>query len=289
MAVALRKQTLVIYHGRCADGFGAAYAAWKRFGNDAAYVGVAYGHVMPLEEIQGRDVYILDFCFPRAITEQMAACAKSILVIDHHKTAQADLAGFPHAIFDMNKSGARLAWEYFHGATPVPDLLRFVEDRDLWRWVLPHSAAYLAYLDQQLMDFEVWDKLARMGAKQTAKVCKIGEHMNAKFDSVARTIACNAEPVELLGHKGHRVNAPGMFVSKVGELVYEQNNSFALVWYINNGTLGVSLRAKRGTVDVSELARAFGGGGHAAAAAFKLRVNTPAFHDFMTQVILKSF
>jgi oligoribonuclease NrnB/cAMP/cGMP phosphodiesterase (DHH superfamily) len=244
---------------------------------------------MPLDEIRGRDVFILDFCFSRAVTEEMAACAKSILVIDHHKTAQTDLAGFPCAIFDMNKSGARLAWEYFHGAVPIPHILRVVEDRDLWKWALPNSAAYLAYLDMQPMEFEVWDKLARMGDKQTAKVCKIGEHMNSKFDSVARSIACNAEPVELLGHKGHRVNAPGMFVSKVGELIYEQNNAFALVWYINNGTLGVSLRAKRDAVDVSELARAFGGGGHAAAAAFKLVVGTQAFHDFMSSVILKRF
>ena len=34
---------LVIYHAHCTDGFGAAFAAWMKLGDDAEYVPMQYG------------------------------------------------------------------------------------------------------------------------------------------------------------------------------------------------------------------------------------------------------
>lgn len=43
-------KTYVLYHAHCADGFGAAYAAWLKLGNDAQYVPVKYGDPPPVME-----------------------------------------------------------------------------------------------------------------------------------------------------------------------------------------------------------------------------------------------
>jgi oligoribonuclease NrnB/cAMP/cGMP phosphodiesterase (DHH superfamily) len=117
----------VLYHGNCYDGFGAAYSAWTRLKDAAKYIPVNYGQEFPRKEIDDKDlngiVFILDFSYPK---EEMLYWADffQLVVLDHHKTAEANFKGLSHPnikyFFDMNKSGARMAWEYFH-----PDKMKF--------------------------------------------------------------------------------------------------------------------------------------------------------------------
>ena len=101
---------LCIYHGGCDDGFGAAYAVWRLHGADVDYHAGVYGVAPP--DITGLDVAIVDFSYKRPVMIDLANKARSILVLDHHKTAQADLDGLsvecPNVTveFDMNRSGA---------------------------------------------------------------------------------------------------------------------------------------------------------------------------------------
>ncbi|MFZ4539041.1 hypothetical protein, partial [Propionivibrio sp.] len=235
--------------------------------------------------VQGREVYVLDFSYPRPRLEAMRQTANSLVVLDHHKTAQEDLDGFPGAIFDMTKSGARLAWEYFHPGKPLPKLLAYVEDRDLWNWNLPESNDFLAYLDTRPFDFKVWDDLAHVSDDALRDILIIGRHMNAKYDNLAAMMAEDAEPVNFCGVLGSKLNAHSLFTSKVGEPLYRANGTFSLLWRIENGRLKVSLRARKGTVDVAEMARRYGGGGHSAASGFKLTLGTPACDAFIAQYI----
>ncbi|NJL12015.1 MAG: hypothetical protein HC913_02740 [Microscillaceae bacterium] len=119
-------KTYVLYHAQCPDGFGAAWAIWKKMGNKPEYIPV--NHHQPPPALAARStVYLVDFCYPLAITQQLAAQAQKMLILDHHQSAEADLqkldrAAFPHVEvhFDMQKSGAVLAWEYFHQC-PAPE------------------------------------------------------------------------------------------------------------------------------------------------------------------------
>jgi hypothetical protein len=112
----------------------------------------------------------LDFCYKRDVLFRMVGDARHLVVLDHHKTAEADLAGFeddctendvpfPTIVFDMEKSGARLAWEHFYPSKPAPWLVGYVEDRDLWRWALPYSKEISAYLATRPRTFAEWDDL----------------------------------------------------------------------------------------------------------------------------------
>jgi oligoribonuclease NrnB/cAMP/cGMP phosphodiesterase (DHH superfamily) len=281
---------LIIYHAQCPDGFGAAYAAWCKYADQAEYVPASHGSYPTLDEltVDGREVYIADFSFPRDTLEQMAARAKSVVVLDHHKSAQKQLEGFPGAVFDMNASGARLAWEYFHPSKPIPRLLECVEDRDIWRWQLPETAEALAYVDTLPFDFVEWDRLAHASEAEWEKVIEYGAQMNRKMMSMVGVIADAAEPVCFCGIHGHKVNvgaAGRMVSSEVGEALYARNGTFAMLWRVEQGSLKVSLRAKQGTVDVSEMAEQYGGGGHAAAAAFTLKLGTPQCDAFSAQYL----
>ncbi|MBE5528709.1 DHHA1 domain-containing protein [Laribacter hongkongensis] len=276
--------SLVVYHGHCPDGFGAAYAAWLRLGESAEYVPAEYGSY-PVLNVTGLDVYILDYSFPRPMLQAMKDVARSLVVLDHHKTAQADLEGFPGAFFDMEKCGARLAWEYFHPDQPAPRLIDFIEDRDIWRWRDPVSADFLAYLDTRPFEFSVWHELATLDAARLDEILQVGRHMNRKYDSLAQIMAQSAEPVRLSGVQGHKLNCASLFTSRVGELLYRQNGTFAMLWRIEGGQLYVSLRARNGTIDVAEMASLFGGGGHEAAAGFRIPLNNPACDYFIARYI----
>ncbi|GBG14880.1 NADH:ubiquinone oxidoreductase subunit L [Novimethylophilus kurashikiensis] len=275
---------IIIYHSPCPDGFGAAYAAWRKFGYDAEYVPADHD-AYPVLDVKGRDVFILDFSFPVSMMEAMHASARRVVTIDHHKTAQESLAGFPDVKFDLTKSGARLAWEYFHPGTPVPYLIQAIEDRDIWVWRLPDSREFLSHLDTLPFSFEVWDQIASQEKAELDEFIAAGALMVQKFESLADTLAADAEPVTLFGVEGHKVNCSYLFSNDVGVRLYSKSNSFAMVWWLEPGMLRVSLRAKKGGLDVSAFAKRFGGGGHPGSAAFRFKLGTPECVDFMNRYI----
>jgi len=81
---------ICIYHGNCADGFTAAWAVWKRFGDSVEYIPGVYGESPP--DVTGKNVVIVDFSYKRPVLLEMTKTARTVLVLDHHKTAEADLA-----------------------------------------------------------------------------------------------------------------------------------------------------------------------------------------------------
>ena len=166
----------ILYHADCPDGFGAAYAAWKRFGAAATYRAMHHGQPWEMAEVAGHEVYILDFSFPPERLEAIAGVAAAVTQIDHHASARQPWLGrlaaeadgieryrhpaLPLTIaFDLDKSGVRLAWEHFHPTVPTPLLLRHVEDVDLWRFALPGSRPVARALRLTPYDFAAWDDL----------------------------------------------------------------------------------------------------------------------------------
>jgi oligoribonuclease NrnB/cAMP/cGMP phosphodiesterase (DHH superfamily) len=271
---------LVLYHGRrCPDGFGAALAAWLYYGDRAEYVGLDHGDVQSVDDLpalEGRAVYILDFSFSADILTAMDERAAKLVMLDHHKSAAEKLTGFACRCgvvhFDMNKSGARLAWEFFHPNEPVPALLQYVEDRDIWKWEFPQSAAFLSALDMEGQDFARWAEIARFGADQLDAFTERGRAMDEKFRKMANDIAEGAQPVVFNGIEGLMVNAPGMFHSLVGDILSAKTGTFALMWSASDKGVKAGLRSQR-NFDCIALAESMGGGGHAQACGFRMPVS----------------
>ena len=190
---------LVLYHGRsCPDGFAAALAAWQYFGGRGEYLSLDHGDIRTVDDLPaltGRAVYILDFSFEADILRAIEARAAKLVMLDHHLSAAEKLTGFACRCgvvhFDMGKSGSRLAWEFFHPDQPLPDLVRHIEDRDIWTWQYPDSAAFLAALDMEPFDFERWQELANFDADQLADFKARGVAMDQKFTRLAEQIAAS--------------------------------------------------------------------------------------------------
>ena len=270
---------LILYHGRgCPDGFGAALTAWLYYGDRAEYLGLDHGDIQSVNDlppVEGRAVYILDFSFSTEVMTALDERAAKLVMLDHHKSAAEKLTGFACRCgvvhFDLSKSGARLAWEFFHPSEPVPMLIQYVEDRDIWKWEFPESAAFLSALDMEPQAFARWQEIASFTPEQLTQFMARGEAMDEKYRKLASSIAEGAQPLVFNGIEGLMVNAPGMFHSLVGDLLSAKTGTFALMWSAGAKGVKVGLRAQR-NFDCIALAESMGGGGHAQACGFKMKV-----------------
>lgn len=260
----------VLYHASCFDGTGAKYAAWKHFGDKATYIPVQYGKPFPEEVPLGKEtyVYILDFSYPKAVLEKLNDNVALLVVLDHHKTAQADLEGLEYAHFDMSKSGAVIAWEYFHKDKPVPTLLKYVQDGDLWKFELEFTKEVRAALPILEDNMELWDGIANDDTALQS-LCVVGggyiRKDALKIKSVLKKDIC------ILPYKGYKaaVYNTTVLVSEIGSAVYNSEElgvDFSMSYFISEkGEVVFSFRSK-GDMDVSVLAKELGGGGHKNAA-----------------------
>lgn len=257
---------LVLYHANCTDGMGAAYAAWKLLGSKAEYLPCHHGEEPP--DVTGRNVACLDYAFPNAVTKQMIEDANSLIIIDHHKSAMVDLHDVSNAIFDMKHSGAILAWNFFHPGKEPPKFLHYIEDRDLWQWELPYSREFSASFDMVPFDFDEFDKFCDDSVFDDA--IKRGSYILAYSKTVVKKICDKAVKREFEDKSVMIVNS-SHWMSEIGNRL-SQDCDFAVVWFFDHASRQtiVSLRSFHDSVDVSEVAKKFGGGGHKKAAGFQL-------------------
>lgn len=256
----------VIYHADCTDGFGAAYSAWKSLGNRAEYHACKHGTVPP--DVTGKVVAILDFSFNNATTKQMIEDAEGLIVIDHHKSAMVELHDISNCHFDMNHSGARLAWDFFHPGKEPPKFINYIEDRDLWKWELPYSKEFAAAFDMVPFEFEEFEKFEDDSVFDDA--VKRGSYVLAYSKTVVKKVCEKASARKFEGMDVLVVNA-SHWMSEIGARL-SPDCDFAVIWFYDHEDriIKVSLRAFHEHVDVSEISKKFGGGGHKKAAGFTL-------------------
>lgn len=257
---------LCIYHGNCADGFTAAWVVRRALGeaNVDFHPGV---YMTPPPDCNGRDVILVDFSYKFPAMEQIIAVARSVTVLDHHKTAAEDLRDLSGAtvVFDMDRSGCRIAWDhYFPGEAPPPVLLH-VEDRDLWRFSLPQTREIQANVFSYPYDFVVWDKL--MAAEPSVLAIEGAAIERKHFKDVAELCAVLQRPLRICGHDVLAASLPYTLTSDAGHLMALGRPFGVCYWDTPEGRV-FSLRSTDEGVDVSEIAKQYGGGGHRNAAGF---------------------
>lgn len=270
------KDIVVIYHGQCRDGFGSAYAAWKKFGEDASYLPARDHSVVPAG-LTDKEIYILDFSFHLPILQTLNDTNKSVMVIDHHVSAQADVEAFPQNIFDNDHSGAVLSWKYFHPDTTVPPLLEYIEDHDIWKFALPDNRAFAAALGEYEVSFKSWDKLVSDLENESflKTFLNTGKIIAKSGDEMVEKLMQYKERVLFEGHEVWALNVSRTFRSILGHNLATLNEeageaAMGIVYYHTNGAVNISLRSN-GDFDVSKLATKYGGGGHKNAASIKVK------------------
>ncbi|PIP29783.1 hypothetical protein COU12_00015 [Candidatus Jorgensenbacteria bacterium CG10_big_fil_rev_8_21_14_0_10_54_38] len=268
----LMKRVVVLYHADCPDGFGAAWAAWRKFGKRAEYLPI-HPEALPEAPLRGREIYVLDSGLPARAFRRLSKVNRKVVVIDHHESREKDTKRFPQNVYDNGHSAAVLAWKYFHPREKAPRLLAYIEDGDLWRFKLPQARTILSYVYARPFDFEEYEVLARgmESARERRKYLVLGraiaDYNRVLVDEVVR----RAELVRFAGYRVLAVNSSSKcFHSEVGHELLRHRPPLSIVWRVERGIIHASLRSNR-RVDVSEIAARFpGGGGHPRAAGFSV-------------------
>lgn len=272
---------LCIYHAECNDGFGAAWAVWKRYGDEFEYFPAVHNEPPPAE-IEGRDIVMVDFAYPRAVFADVVTKAKSVLVLDHHISMVTELEPWLNksakkpasieawswdgvcVILDMSHSGAMLAWQFFHPEDTAPILTMLIEDYDLYRLKYPGSKDMAFALASYPQDFNTWSDL------YAPSLIKEGRHIRRFMRKEIDHAKTNATTMNIGGMEVPAVNTSHAYANDVaGEL--SENHPFAACYWVTPTGTQFSLRSKSDGADVSEIARRYGGGGHKHAAGFLLR------------------
>ena len=259
------------YHKNCADGFGAALAVKQYFdakGQSCEFHPAQYGDLAP--DVINKDVLIVDFSYKRDVLLELTKGAKSVQVIDHHKSAQQDLDGLDFCIFDMSKSGAVLTWQTLLPQRPLPLLLEYIQDRDLWQWQLPDSKAVSAALLTLEKSFELWQPyLIDENIKQLiVKGNAIVEYQNQQ---IAKVPTGEKLPMaKIAGYTVPCINTTHL-ISEIGDKI-SQGHPFAAMYFEKEAKRIYSLRSAKDGIDVSKIAEQYGGGGHFHAAGFAVDI-----------------
>jgi len=278
------EKPLIIFHAHCLDGFGAAYAAWLYFDHGNCELHPAsHGKEHPV--CDGRKVYILDFSYRRHVMKELCERAESVIVIDHHISAFKDMQGLDNEIanltldFSMERSGAVLAWQYFHPEKELPDLLLDVEDRDIWKFERAGSADRTCALMSYKFDMAQWHQWCSDSAAYQ-HLDREGAAINRFRRQMIERHKKRAIMGKIAGHTVPIVNCPSEIISElVGEL--SVGYPFAAGFQDSEEKRSWSLRSDGSNgEDVSQIAAGFGGGGHKNAAGFA----TPQQTDFTIDI-----
>lgn len=276
------RHVVVIYHGsRCLDGFGSAFAAYRYFcdkeGIRLTLVAAKHGDAPP--DCKGYDVFILDFAYDRETTLALCDAANSVTILDHHESAMQALLGLENEvsnlkmIFDMGRSGAVISWEYFHNS-PLPTLLAMVQDRDLWRFKIPTSKDVTAALMSYPFEMSLWETFCH--SDRVKDLAVEGAAINRFRNEMIKQHAKKAVMGSVAGHIVPVVNCPGVITSELlSELAKGQK--FAAGYSDAENRRSWSLRSTEEGLNVAEVAKLFGGGGHPRAAGFSTSLQPDHF------------
>lgn len=263
-------EPLILYHKDCLDGLGAALAAYLKFGERAEYVAMGYETKAPdLSTWRNREVYILDFSFPRETVLKLLEERIDFTLIDHHVSAKNDLHDLigKKMIIDLEHSGAVLAWMVFHPGYEIPEMLRYIEDKDLWRWCLRDSREINTALESLEKSLPHWKSVLYYWHSEKRGYIVAGRTLLRHQDEMVARICANFEMVCFEGEDLFAVNTP-VLVNESCEALLRQVGPMAAAYHrTQDSCFKVSLRSI-GNFDVSEIARKFGGGGHKNAAGF---------------------
>ncbi|NOQ89423.1 MAG: phosphohydrolase [Gammaproteobacteria bacterium] len=266
---------LCIYHGNCLDGFGAAWAVRYALGENVEFYKGIFQQSPP--DVKGRDIFLVDFSYKKEVLENMLETAASITILDHHISAEKDLSallksGKINGLFDMNKSGAMLAWLWFNPDQPPPELIKYIQDRDLWQFKLNGTREINAALSSYPYDFKVWDKLMASDKHALERRKRDGEAIERKLQKdIKELIASGVRRMIIAGYDVPVLNVSSAYVSDAGHIM-SVGEPFAACYWDHPDGRSFSLRSSEDGIDVAAVAKKYGGGGHKKAAGFTVGI-----------------
>ena len=265
------------FHSADLDGKCSAAIVKYKF-PDCQLIGIDYGDKFPWEIIEKNEIiYMVDFTLQP--NEQMKKLNEmcDLIWIDHHITAIKSIEELGLAIKgirDIKKAGCELTWEYLFPEEALPRSVKLLGRYDVW----DHS-------DSDTLPFQYGMRLFNTDPNNQVFWEKVFNDIiycdgildrgRAIFDYVKRS---NKEKCKVLCHEfkfeGLRFIAANAALtgSQLFDSVYNpEKHDAMMVYYHKNGKFWtISLYSVKPEVDVSLIAKKYGGGGHKGASGFQV-------------------
>ena len=236
---------------------------------------ITYGKPFPFDQIhEGDSVYILDYSIPPADMKKLLAITPNVVWIDHHKTAIEEYSYHPEigeiaGIRDTDEAGCVLTWAFFNGRGVIPLPIVLIGDRDVWRFAYGDDTRNFCmglHMYNTEPSDKMWPRLfGEAGKSMVYEMQKEGKIATQYRDSWAKSYSKSW---------GYDATIDGFgdvkcFVMNLGrcgsEFFGDRIKEYDVCASVGfNGSMWeVSFYSEK--IDVSVIAKKFGGGGHTGA------------------------
>ena len=272
---------MIIYHhsdndGRCA---GAIALRWGRGQIGTTWperietIEVDYGNPIDTDIIwDNESIIIIDFTFKPEVMAKVLEKTQNVTWIDHHASnydyPYLNLPGIRDFV-PKSKSGCELAWQYFFPGYDVPWAVTLIGDRDKWANIYPESNTLRQglKLNNTLPESSLWDDLLfPKEGNLLNDIIKNGEICLAFRDSLCKDY-CDKFGYEVL-FEGYKCFVMGLHFFGSDAFGGRLKEYPICISYEFNGDLYI-IGLYSETIDVSEICKRWGGGGHKGAGGFE--------------------
>jgi oligoribonuclease NrnB/cAMP/cGMP phosphodiesterase (DHH superfamily) len=286
------QKAIIVYHDD-QDGWLSGYIAKKKLKekgvSDIELLCAQYGDkkLKDLPElVKGKLVIIVDFSI-QPVDEFIKVVENSehTIWIDHHISAITTFKerqnDFPTEKMtyklEVGRGACELTWEFFYGDKETPEFVKSVSRYDVWRWSDKdlYVAFFMRHFSDRFRQLEdsIFEKMLT-DESQLQYAIRQGEFVfNVWLKQQQETLkTIGFETIISFNGKRYRafcVNGKGF-----NSLPFERSEELkdydlwvSFFYTGNNDTWTISLYSKK--VDVSEIAKSMGGGGHKGAAGFQ--------------------
>lgn len=308
----------VFYHHPCLDGAVAAWAAYKKWGEDPNYDIKFIGIDHDTDEATKKLIFanidtathavFADYCPKRSLMDEIADHAGKVTVYDHHDTPIQQMRGYcnPKVTmhFDENRSGGAIIHDELFGRQSRPKIISIAEDIDLERERNQEAYWISAYIDslpygniEQIVSSV--NRIMVMSREEMIALGRLaGQHheemLASTMDSAgwARlAILPDTDPVLVPMINANVRHLPREYSHRLRELAGSMHAPVALSWHVDRGSMVVVSVRTNGIPNAAEVAQymgsaelghGLGGGGNKTAAVARFTPNQ--FHARFKQV-----
>lgn len=221
-------------------------------------------------------IFVVDFSFP--MDDMFTLNNISTLHwIDHHKTSIDEVTKFKFIAtggqsLEIGKAGCELTWEYIYPSKPMPISVMLLGRYDVWDHkdlrVLPFQFGMRTLTDTHPDQIFLWSKIFNSN-DYVLELINIGNiilnYQKIQDDMYAKGMSYETE---FEGYRAIVLNKP-FSNSKVFDSVYDPNkHDIMIIFGVKPKQIKYTLYSNKPSIDVSKIAKKYGGGGHKGAAGF---------------------
>jgi uncharacterized protein len=259
-----------VFHHDDPDGRCSGFWVYFAFHNEPELYEVDYDKTVPIYTVEpNEEVWIVDFSIkPNEMTD-LLGITPNVVWIDHHITSLKDYENFSPEVKgkrEVGMAGCELTFRYLYPDKEPPEFTKLIADRDLWKFEFGDRTRFFnlgLMANNYKPDAPIWRTLANK--ENVDKLVADGKVIN-RFKTYWSKDLRDGIGFDTIfeGYKCYALNIGNADSEYFGDKIKEYD--VIIAFSFNGHIFKVSLYSEN--VDVSKIAKKYGGGGHVGAAGF---------------------